>query len=245
MKVSFEVPLAHLYDFDEYQDYLFILSHLCENKIYKNYIISSNKFKILDNSAYELKKSISIKQLCDIAEEIKTDVIVVPDVLGNTEETLKMTENFYKEFTTRPNLKKVKTMIVPQGFTYSEYLMCYYKMKEFPYNMIGLSFYIPTFLSEAEDMRLRKVESIINVEFDKKIHLLGLYRPYFLHEYKKYLSVESIDTSIPVVLAIYGKEFTDKSLKEKRPSSFFDLRLNKEQLNLVKKNIISFKQIIS
>jgi hypothetical protein len=245
MKVSFEVPLTHLYDFDEYQDYLFILSHLCENETYKSYVISSNKFKILDNSAYELKKSIPVGQLCDIAEEIKVDVIVVPDVVGNAVETLKMTEEFYKEFTKRPNLRKVKTMIVPQGINYSEYLMCYYKMKEFPYSMIGVAYYIPGFTSDFEDLRFKKVQSIVNVELDKKIHLLGLHRPCFLYEYKKYLSIESIDTSVPVVLAVYGKEFTDKSSKEKRPSLFFDLRLNKEQLNLAKKNIMNFKRIIS
>jgi len=245
MKVSFEVPLAHLYDFDECQDYLFILSHLCENETYKSYVVSSNKFKILDNSAYELKKSIPVNQLCDIAEEIKADVIVVPDVVGNAVETLKMTEEFYKEFTKRPNLRKVKTMIVPQGINYSEYLMCYYKMKEFPYSMVGVAYYVPDSTSDLEDLRFKKVQSIVNVELDKKIHLLGLHRPCFLYEYKKYLSIESIDTSVPVVLATYGKEFTDKSSKEKRPSSFFDLRLNKEQLNLAKKNIMNFKRVIS
>jgi hypothetical protein len=244
MKASFEVPIAHLYDFDEYQDYLFVLSHLCENPAYKSYVMSSNKFKILDNSAYELKRSIPVSRLYDIAEEIKADVIVVPDVLGNADETLKMTEEFYKEFTKRPGLKNVKTMIVPQGVTYSEYLMCYYKMREFPYDMIGISFYIPGPLFESEDLRLKKVQSVVNVELNRRIHLLGLYRSSFLYEYKKYLSIESIDTSMPVVLAIYGKEFTDKSVKEKRPASFFDLRLNKEQLNLAKKNIDSFKRAI-
>jgi hypothetical protein len=244
MKVSFEVPLAHLYDFDEYQDYLFVLSHLCENPLYKNYVISSNKFKILDNSAYELKRSVPASQICDVAEEIKADVIVVPDVLGDTDETLKVTEEFYKEFTKRPGLKGVKTMIVPQGTTYSEYLMCYYKMRGFPYDMIGVSFYTPGPLFESEDLRLKKVQSIVNAEPNKKIHLLGLYRPSFLYEYKKYLSIESIDTSMPVALAVYGKEFTDKSVKEGRPPAFFDLRLNKEQLSLAKRNIDNFKRII-
>jgi hypothetical protein len=244
MKVSFEVPLNYLYDFDEYQDYLFVLGHLCENETYKNYVMSSPKFKILDNSAYELGRSISVKSLCDIAEEIKADVIVVPDVLGNAEETLKTTEEFYKEFTLRPNLKNVKTMIVPQGTNYSEYLMCYYKMREFPYDIVGVSFYVPGESIDFEDVRLKKVQSIMNASPDKKIHLLGLHRVCYLYEYKKYLAIESIDTSLPIVLAIYGEEMTDKSVKEVRPTSYFDLKLSHEQLKLAKRNVEIFRNIV-
>lgn len=239
MKVSVEVPIHHLKDFDDLQDYIFILAHLCTNPTYKEYVKSSKKLKILDNSAFELGGSVDPIFLCDLAEELGVDVIVVPDVLNNTSETLKATEKFYTEFLRRKS--KVKTMIVPQGYDLSEFCMCLYKMLVFPFDIVGVSYVTPPGL-DPESQRLKKVEYVVNIT-SKDVHLLGLCRPSFLFEYKKYVQIKSIDTSLPVVYAYYNKAFTSTSFKEERPSSFFDIKFSDEQLELAKRNITVFKSL--
>lgn len=244
MKGSFEVPVNHLYDFDSDQDYLFVLAHLCDNPLYKSYVMASNKYKILDNSAYELRRSISVDALLDLAEELRADVVVVPDVLADASETLKMTSEFYNKLTSRS--LKIKTMVVPQGRTSAEYYACLNKMRSFPFDMIGVSFYAPGLdPRQCEDLRFQRISSIVRGYPDVKIHLLGLANSAFLTEYRKYLNIISFDTSFPIVYGYYKEIVTPTSLKKQRPSNFFELRLDNDSIKIARQNIVILKHIVN
>lgn len=240
MKVSFEVPIKYLYDFDQYQDYIFILPHLCKDPTYKQYCLLSNKMKIMDNSVYELSKPLPPEELFDLVAELKVDVIVVPDVLFDIEETLRVTDEFYNKLA-KTSLK-VKTMIVPQGADQSEYYMCLNKMRGYPFDYIGVCFlskgYGP---KECEEIRYQKILSIVRGYPDKKIHLLGLNYIFYLEEYKKFLNIESIDTSFPVSLAYYKQKIDRFSIRRGRPQNFFDLVFDHEQYRIAKENIEIFR----
>jgi hypothetical protein len=80
-KFSWEVPLKHLSDFDEDQDYLFTLSFLYNNPIYTKYILNrnSNTKLILDNSYNETMEPGDPMHLVELSEEYGADYIICPD----------------------------------------------------------------------------------------------------------------------------------------------------------------------
>ena len=78
-KFSFEVPIKHLQDFHEDQDYIFSLSFLFQDPDYRSYITMNQKFHILDNSYNELGEPQSLDSLISIYKHYKTDLLVCPD----------------------------------------------------------------------------------------------------------------------------------------------------------------------
>lgn len=67
IKFSFEVPIAHLNEFEEDQDFLFGLSFMLRNQDYFNYFMKEcSKEVIIDNSFNELHKPNSVEEMANI-----------------------------------------------------------------------------------------------------------------------------------------------------------------------------------
>lgn len=108
----------------------FVLLHLTEKEKYWKYFLArdTSKYTILDNSAFELGVALDAKLLMKIANELKVDEVVVPDVFENKRKTLDKLEDFFVEF---PANGKLKYMLVPQGKDLKEMMECLEFMLEF------------------------------------------------------------------------------------------------------------------
>lgn len=106
----------------------FILLHkLIDNEYYRNYYLNNKdngKYKILDNSAFELGESLDMDLLMEWAEKINANEIVIPDSYGDKEKTLKLMYEFLDKY---PNCK-FNLMAVPQGKNLKELEFCLYEM---------------------------------------------------------------------------------------------------------------------
>lgn len=81
-KFSTEVPVPHLMDFDDLQDYGYALSYLCDQPGYINYfrfVKASGREVILDNSYNELLRSEGLDRLFDIYDKMEPDYLISPD----------------------------------------------------------------------------------------------------------------------------------------------------------------------
>jgi queuine/archaeosine tRNA-ribosyltransferase len=183
-KQNFELQLEH-------SDYIFALAHLWEDSRYRNFVFraqAEGKAIYLDNSAFELKTSIEMDKYISIIREIKPQVIVVPDALGNIASTIKLTKTFYQGL---PGnfFQQYKFMIVPQGKDNRERMKCFHIMRSFgfPAHVIGLP-------RHACPHRVELLKLVKKFLPRTKIHFLGLPDPEELrggiaHE------IDTIDTS--------------------------------------------------
>lgn len=97
---------------------------------------------ILDNAADELGVGLAGQGLFDLANEIKPQELILPDVLQDSEQTLKNTFDFYNTFFDEVSEQsRPRFMVVAQGETLEEYLYC---LKEFyawgKYDVLGVPY---------------------------------------------------------------------------------------------------------
>jgi hypothetical protein len=86
IQFSFEVPTAHLDDFNEYQDFHLVLSHLCLNNDYIDFYKSESELGLksiwLDNGFNENKKADEVHDMLWAYREIKAVKLFSPDDLN-------------------------------------------------------------------------------------------------------------------------------------------------------------------
>lgn len=236
MKIHIDVPTKYLYDYDVYQDFIYIYPQACKYDLYKEYIKSTKKMKVLGSEMDNDKNK--IRELLDLALDLNVDYIVVPSIFENTNETLKLCDMFYNEFM-RSNLK-INTIIVPQGINFSEFCICLYKILNYPFKGILLPIKTSS-LENPESLRLKKVEAIINVS-NVDIFLLECESTAYIGEYKKYLQVKYITTSLPILYGYMNQVLNNMNkIKIEKFDNFYDLIFNHEQYETARKNADFFK----
>ncbi len=80
-KFSFEVPLDHLEDFHEDQDFIFSLSFLFQDPGYCNYIKLCDLDLWIDNSYNETKAPESVDYLYRLYETYQPKILIAPDTV--------------------------------------------------------------------------------------------------------------------------------------------------------------------
>jgi len=239
MKFSFETPINYLNKIDKEQDYLFILAHHLSNKKYYDYCKNSTKYKILDNGCYELGESIPSKKLLELANEIRVDVIIIPDKLFDKKRSLQLEKEFFKLY--NKSFYNFKLMKVVCGNNLNEYLNSLLEVAEDKnVDIIGLS-KSRTIIAPNLTYLMNYIEDNCKTSQAafKEIHLLGLSHPYELIEASNYNKIKTCDTGLPINFAFKNKLFP----KIKKSNEF--IRVSGEELdiekkldvNLVKKNI--------
>lgn len=127
------VPCGYQHIFDG-EDVFILLHILIQNKEYRDfYMDKNNKFKliILDNSAFELGKSMDKELLLDWGRQLKLVhpesivEIIIPDSYGNKIETLELMDDFLKYYD-----PTFQYMAVPQGSNIGELNECLKVMLE-------------------------------------------------------------------------------------------------------------------
>jgi len=227
LKFSYEVPIKYLKELDSEQDYLFIIGHELKNKKYFNYCKNSKKYKILDNSAYELKKSIPNKLLKKYAKEIKANIIILPDILFDRKGSEKLQKEFKKLFN-KNERKKYKFMKVVSANNIDDYFEHLYEiLYDKDVDIIGIS-RSRTMITPNLTYIMNWIIDVIDINM-KPIHLLGCSHIFELLEAKEWDNIVSIDTGMPINFTFKNKIFP----KIKRADKF--VRISGENLDTQKK----------
>jgi len=153
-------------------------------------------FTILDNGAAE-GELVPWNKLLQVANNLRADEVVLPDVLRDGEETLKLSTRSYVLNT----IPEPKRMIVPQGRNWEEWNYC---LRELLQRCQPATIGIPKWQQELPGGRLNALFQISQYEEARRcnIHMLGMalapreeFREINVH------SVRSLDTALPIALA--------------------------------------------
>lgn len=211
MNLAVELPPS-CFSMQDLTDFDFVIaSHCLENpqylQFYRNQRPGIRKL-VLDNGAFETGKAIPSEDYLRLIGQLKPDVVVLPDVVDNKEETLKASLAFVTEVVdANPALfTGVELMGVLQGLSPMDYMDCANEYAKNPsIGTIGIPyhhFYRPKFI--------RKYKfDVWAAEMNIKIHILGLPNPFEAVELALIKEVESIDTSLPVVSGQLGLSFKE------------------------------------
>jgi hypothetical protein len=190
------------------------------NKKYCEYFRKRSKegyFVLMDNGAYE-KDLIPNELLLELADYIKPSCIVAPDLLGDSEETIKRTFDFLESDVFQKLPKEMGIMAVPQGQNLSEYLESYRLFAYEPrITFIGLNFVSNFDIPGKESSEFKDFQQMNNrlamtkylednnlVNKEKSHHLLGLASPLELSHHKYREWVYSNDSSCPFIHGALG-----------------------------------------
>jgi len=246
---SFEAPISAMEELSSLQDYDFALVHLFDYPEYKEYFKRSKKYgrKIyIDNSAYELGDSVSREVLVAAAKEFLPNVIIAPDY-RDVSRTISETKKFIDSIR-RGVTANIEIGGVVRGEDTQEVLRCYDELCHLDLDLICIPFDV-NFGTE-ENMALRRLSLInylvVNRKIERKIHLLGSSRVEEFLFYRTFNFIVSCDTSFPVMHALEGVDFRAKGIptyKQKKKVDFTQA-VTREELELVKSNIIEFYKCI-
>lgn len=206
MKIAFINPHAHPDVLPNTHYHLLLAQYVLNNVWYRTKWFPRNRspkdFVILDNGAAE-EVQLTPGELVNACNIIKPDVLILPDVLGESSATRKGAEDFLEsdawrwEINTRPKL-----MFVPQGQNYWEWHWC---LNHAVGDYIGLAKrystgdFLPTTCVFG---RLELAEASADIYPSKRIHLLGLTRSRELLTFKSHPGLaHGVDTALPWVLA--------------------------------------------
>lgn len=192
---SFEVPIKHLDDFSDLQDYIFALSFLFKDKDYEDYISrqkEDGKIIVLDNSYNELKVPTKVVELVNLFNEINADYVIAPDCDTWTIDNYTL---IWNEITLYLPFEKIFMVArCPRHFSFFEELGV--KNIAIPYEFrpaytgippAGEKYHFP------EDIALRGA------------HFLGLNTAWE----PLYSQAKSCDTSMPIKVALKGMTIED------------------------------------
>lgn len=222
IKWSFEVPTYHLEDFQEDQDYLFALTHLCKSKPYVKFHRRSKLDKILDNSENELGKPVIGPSLVKNALKIGASAIIAPDHdFWSIAETAKAYED---------------TLRYANGTDLKIYAVVRNK-KEFSVLLdIGA-----TQTAIPYEYRFTCEKSLLHIIN----HWLGLNNPLEARIFQP----STIDTGMPIKLAIEGITI-DSWIRSCCPhihninyKEYFSIKMSLPQIRLAKRNIKRLKEV--
>jgi len=177
VKLIHNVPCFHTPEFPA-KEFEFILLHkILDNKFYREYYLdqrNNGKYKILDNSAFELGEGLGSAELIEWAHKLHVDEIVIPDIYGDKDKTLKAMNDFLIDWDI--SSYGFSLMAVPQGKTQLELQQCLQKMLDEPrVHCIGLN---KLWKREKDNDRqmLSNYEYAIEIvsQSKKQVHLLGV-----------------------------------------------------------------------
>ena len=220
-KFSFEVPLKHLEDFHDEQDFIFALSFLFGNPRYDHYIHNQDKELWIDNSYNETKEPGDVEYLAELADIFTPNILIAPDTAEWNHQKM---QDEYLNLRIISGLDDSRLSIIIHHPDWIGY-----------YKSWGIkNFCIPY------DYRYCTLEKLRRFS---ECHFLGLVS---INEIL-YSNPPSCDTSMPIKLSLIKWDL-DKWIKEGCPhihtsKTFFDCVLTQKELLLAKSNIRRLKEL--
>lgn len=223
--------------------YLYGLAHEAKkNAFYADWLKNrGDQYLIFDNGADELGEGMKGDELWQLILQIQPNEIILPDVLGDTDATIKNSEEFYIEYVhpafIRGDEYLPSIMAVPQGLTFDDYMRCYQKFSDWSaVDVIGIpydiEFDIPGFPEYdsssvfADDTKtIKRAKRRLNLlrylrpsgRLSQPIHLLGMNNLSELRAHQREHShlIRSNDTTAPFAAAHALRDWTGGESGEK------------------------------
>jgi hypothetical protein len=220
MKLALECPTALLDRVQPLADFDFVLSHLyLQDPVYRSYYLASPRYKVLDNSVNELLSPLSLSSILEVANQLKPDLIVPPDFLGDSEKTID---------SVRQCMSKVRQdgiLPVLQGSGHEDIEACAFQLL----STEGLNFSCVAIPYDIDCLRTSSLENMaksrsyfvdfITQNLDVDIHLLGLTTLEEISSYSDLSEITGIDTGSPILHGLAGLTFgKDQLLDKKQPT---------------------------
>lgn len=202
---------------------------------------------ILDNSASYFGRALDNDSLMNCINMINPNEVVLPDVLGNFDETIKRSLKFLNQI---KNIGNLKIMAVPQGDSLEEYIECYNIFSsDDRIKVIGLSYTVDNiflggmipldYVSSREYLiKLLYENNIINS--NKEHHLLGLGNSgqIELQKLNKFSFIRSCDSNTAYITAKQNIEiFKGVAYRKPKGSINFEDKFEKITYKLLIENI--------
>lgn len=243
MKVALIPPRDRLHESELLTGYHLLLPEHCSDEDYRAFYQArraAGDFLILDNGACE-GNLISSESLMRLAKEYMVNEIVVPDVLGDMEATIKKAEEF--ERLGHVN-SQFNYMAVLQGKTIEQFKECAEALSE----MTWIStFAVPRHIETTclKGARLEIVSFLWTEYDDHEIHLLGL-NPKHIFELGLYGTaynlnhVRGVDTATPYYYAMKG-QYLNHGEAVTREVGYFDFQFWIQHEHHIQSNIAMLK----
>lgn len=218
-KFSFEVPLAHLDEFDQDQDFLFTLSFLYKDWRYLSYVSNSDKEIWIDNSYNETKQACQVEDMLHLFNCISPNLVISPDHAEWGHQ--KMLE-VWQEMTKDLNKEDVSIIVHhPDWIGY--------------YRSWGVEhFCVPYDFRYCTLSKLNRFSGC---------HFLGLVSVKEISIAKP----PSCDTSMPIKLALIGQTMDEWIQGECKhihtDPEFFNLKMTSKEIKLAKENIRRLREL--
>jgi hypothetical protein len=259
--ISHEIPLALI---DEHQrkisDYMYVLLHkLIEDPVYAQKAMDHQKsggMVYMDNSCFELGQSLSDELLYEWCEKLSPDIVVLPDVLGDRDATLRRTFDFLDKY---PHVANYG-MAVAQGSNPAELIDCYAEFRDYrsEHDDYIEMLAIPFVYNWVEKTPAKQAAERINllelmdrrrvIDRCRRHHLLGTWQANEFSHYRDYGWIWSIDTSNPIMAAIAGDVYTNIGLFHKPKPTFdsvYHLSERDIDMKLLYNNVEKFRSIVN
>jgi hypothetical protein len=189
---------------------------------------------IMDNSCVELGTSVDVSALVEACTAVDADVVVLPDRLGDAEETLRLSLKASARL--RRELPHTQQMGVVHGHTVKELEHCYQNLLAAEIEWVGVPRYLVTTMKSRQHclQMLEHIHAKLRERRDPpRIHLLG-FSDNLLDDFycARAFGVTSIDSAVPLRLGLagvslgqmfdqYGPEEAQRRLAEvKRPPNY-------------------------
>ena len=260
IKISFEIQQPDVEFFTQFVDYDFLLAHkVFDDERYKEFFKKSTRYKIMDNSAFELPEPLPLDKIVEAAVLTDSHEIVIPDVIGDPKASMEEVENCLKLLAddginndnsiakaVRDNNLKIAAVV--QGNTIEEWLSYFKALSNMDrVDRVCIPFALKFVERESKtqtqmDSRLL-LTSIIDREKlynpNKKYHLLGCSNPIEMKYQSQYSWIDTLDTSSPIQQAVCGNMY-DSALgvpEKDKTKVDFDYKLSDAEIDIACYNI--------
>ena len=262
MKLFVTPPIKHLELSELGNGGFYVLAQLWKkSEEYREYTTEAKKngrFLILDSGVGDEGEIVGKEELFEIMKEIMPNEIIPTDVLYDSAQTMDNCLWFINKMK-EENIVGVDVFACPQGHNLRAYQDCFnflagkeevktigLSKKTLPYVIFGSKTKKDQMIGEA---RNKFYNSYLpsKKSFNKTIHCLGMgdVREYFI--YKEDSRMRSTDSCYPILAAINGidiEKYLNDPIRIPTPANYFDLIMNKKQIDLAVKNIDFVKSYI-
>ena len=228
MKLALECRTNMLEMVQPFADFDFVLAHkVLEDEEYLNYYKGSGNFKFVDNSVNEQGTPLSPQELLEACEKVGGTYLVAPDYIGDAPKTIEayreckkllIQEESKAHMQAKGRVPGPQIVGVIQGQTFTDAYEC---LEVYSSGIICVPYDL---CSEKTDppwlMGLRRALFISNIPRDRGllVHLLGFTGLDELFWYQNNPIVISIDTGIPVLLGLEGRNIEDPLESKEEPT---------------------------
>lgn len=237
IKLGLDCPTSWLEQVQPLADYDYVLvDKALKDERYLNYFEKSNRPKILNNRLMFTGEPISLDKI-KIVWDVLGGEVLAPDWMGDPWKT----HSIYEEC--RELFGEVNVIGVMQGTTRDNIYSCHVIYG----NKVALPFDVGSKKEDSVSVKVcRRILSVFALSA-KKVHLLGLTTPRELEAYKDVDNVESLNTGLPILLAMQGKSLRNFN-ENKKDSSYhsmdMDIPLDEKTFKLVEENIKELRNLL-